>query len=749
MTIIGTNPAEKEESGQRKRESVSGSAETSEVSSRSALSISKRLRRQITGVISALASLTKSGRMSRISFDQDQLSELEDSREIVSLSLDAFTDGLLCVGGMAESLKGRAEGSEKNPYQMVVEIINHTIQKIFDHPFFHEAGIGAKDTIMVEEAENAIMVHVRGKQGYQKISCSELFTIPEHLKPGLDEVVTMWSHFFGKEYDISCFYELEVFERLDQLKERAKPLNRLFGGIIRAFDDAVDVARSRYAETLESFEDTRIEQEPPKNEELTTAELPAKKTHGVSQPFFPPRPLKQVYDEIQPTEQKLREMDEQFEGIVEELMKEVTGIFAGEQFSPTPFHQIADRLPEATTPDQKRLDQVYRELVPGSTLNLLNPRAFILALLRKWAEKKAEKGEWNPEEGRKKSLRQILVEISPGELFLQQLGELVTKEKKSESSDEDADDIKQQFGRLSELATSALFPKTSTPENIVTTEILCHEHLIRPDKPFSFHQRVANSPVLQGDAPSTEDKLCRLAIGLVEILQGKRGALPGGISGVFFLATGHFHEGKRWIKNTTEEKPMMEDRCHWLQGVFEKYLQEKSFQLFGKAFFGFLQAKTKQEWDGLPGGMSMYRLVQHQAKIMEWDEEDVENFRNAYDAQFSGLEQKVEELLGGENAPEKIEKIAWALHAYWHKSLQSLLPITYGMLRADTRLRGQLASVGSIRSFELPGLDGPQVIPFLIKSEKAGKIVLPSVGKDGVNPYFLTINKKQRRIGSA
>src|SRR5690606_465422 len=233
MSIVGASPAEKEESGQRKREDFTEREGSGlENPEKKALSISTRLRRQISGVISALASLTKSGRLARVVINEQEQDDLEDSREIVALSLEAFAEGLQCVGGMAESLKNRAAANERNPFQLVVHIIDHTTRGMFDHPFFREASIGPRDTIMIEEAESAIMLHVRGSQGYQKVPCAALFISPEDLKPLLDEVVTMWSHFFGKEYDIACFYEREVFEKLEDLKERAKPLNRLFGGMI-------------------------------------------------------------------------------------------------------------------------------------------------------------------------------------------------------------------------------------------------------------------------------------------------------------------------------------------------------------------------------------------------------------------------------------------------------------------------------------------------------------------------------------
>src|SRR5690606_6172781 len=265
----------------------------------------------------------------------------------------------------------------RNPFQLVVQIIDHTTRGMFDHPFFREASIGPRDTIMIEEAENAIMVHVRGSQGYQKVPCAALFIIPEDLKPFLDEVVTMWSHFFGKEYDIACFYEREVFEKLEDLKERAKPLNRLFGGMIRAFDDAIDVARAEYARSLERFTDTRTEQEPLLEEEIPDIKpLPAKTIHGISQPFFPPPSLEQVYEELQPSEQRLMEMDPQFDEMVQELLSDLRSMLRGEK--PRQTTHFADRLPEPTEQEHQGLDRIYRQLVPGSILHLLNPRTFLL-----------------------------------------------------------------------------------------------------------------------------------------------------------------------------------------------------------------------------------------------------------------------------------------------------------------------------------------------------------------------------------
>lgn len=754
MSFVGTNPAEMEESGHRRRmiapsEAVPG-PERGNDSSRATLSVSTRLRRQIAHVVRALATLTQSGRLARIVIDEEQeRSGLEDSREMVSLSLDAFSDGLLCVGGMAASLKGNWKNSGKNPYELVEEIIDHTIRQLVDHPFFRETNTGPKDTVLIEEAENEIVVHAKGPQRYQKIACADLFVIPEHLKPYLDEVVTMWSHFFGKQYDIACFYEKEVFEKLEDLKERAKPLNRLFGGIIRAFDDAIDAARAQYHAELEKLEETRPEHEPETVTPVPVAEpLPAKKTHGIPQPFLAPPSLEQLYQELQPSEQRLLEMDPQFDVLVDELMTELRALLGSGEI-PKPSHRIVDLLPEATTPDQQCLDRSYRAIVPGSPLNLLNPRTFILALLRKWTEQSREKGDWNPADFRAKSIRQILVEISPGELFMQELASLAGKGKGPLTSDQQATEIQTQFGRLAQLATSAVFPRASTPESIATTEVLCHEHLIRPEKPFSFHHRIADSELLQGERPTTEDKLCRLLIGLVEAFQGKNGTLPGGISGVFFLVTGHYHEGKRWIKTDNAEKTLMTERCRWLQGVFEKFFQEEEIQVFGRALFGLLQQKSKQEWDGNPQGISIFRLVQHQAKKMHWDEEQVKAFCDAYDGSFAGLEKTVGELLESEKAQEELSKLGWGIHAYWHKCLQALLPILSGLLRADTRLRGELASVGSVRSFELPGLNGPQVIPFLRKSEQQGKIVLPAVGNEGVNPYFLTVKRRRRPSGSA
>lgn len=747
MSFLGTNPAEMEGSGQRRR-LLTGSEGTLEEGTAQALSapaktVSQRLRRQIAHVVRALATLTQSGRLARIITDDHLRNELEDSREMVSLSLDAFSDGLLCVGGMAASLKGSWKNPGKNPYELVEEIIDHTIRQLVDHPFFRETGTGPKDTVLIEEAENAIVVHARGPERYQKIACADLFVIPEHLKPHLDEVVTMWSHFFGKQYDIACFYEKEVFEKLEDLKERAKPLNRLFGGIIRAFDDAIDAARAEYEQALEKCEETKIEKEPAIDEAVEAAEpLPAKKTHGISQPFFPPPSLDQVYEELLPSEQRLVEMDVQFNGLVAELLGSLKAQLRGAE-APASQHFV-DLMPEALLPEHRRLDRIYRDIVPGSMLHLLNPRTFLLTLLQKGIEQGKEKGGWKMANYRGKKLREVIVEANPGGRFLEQLAELLPKAKTERSDDAQAAEICSQFGRLAELATSALFPRSSSLGNIATSEVLCHEHLIRPEKPFSFEDRIANSPLLRGEKPSTEDKLCRLLIGLVQALQGREGLKAEGISGVFMLITGNFHEGKRWIKTNAEEEPFMQQRCRWLQGVFEKFFEEEEIQTLGRALFGLLQNKTKQQWDGTAQGMSVFRLVRHQAKKITWDEAEAARFCAAYDAMFSGLEQTVGEFLEGEKGEERLADVAWGIHAYWHKSLLALLPIVTGLLRADTRLRGQLTSVGSVRSFELTGLNGPQVIPFLRKEEQKGKIVLPSVNSEGVSPYFLTVRRRRK-----
>jgi len=683
--------------------------------------LSKRLRRNIGRITKAFALISSSGRLQRVELKDPTDPTIEDTKEMVTMSLEAFVEGLVCVGALAESLKLKFDLEEdQHPFQLVADIIEHTANTIFDHPFFKENGVDPNDSLLVEETPTSIDLLIKSGDEYKSIRCEELIDIPEAAEAHLDQIVRLWSHFWGKQYDISCFYELEVFEKLADLKERAKPMNQFFGALIRAFDDAVDRRRAELkgVETEDSDE-TELQAPPIK--------------HGISQPSFPLPTPDELESDLEASEARLLDMDDQFDDTVDEQIERLMEIalFGFENLEQP--HQVVDGLPEPSSKLEHRLNEIYRDLIPVSTLNCLNPRTFLLALIEQYARKLKREGRWDVDRFDAAKVADVLWEMAPGRLLLGHLSSTVGD---GDLKDEGfVDDLFQQYGKFAEVSETGVFPHFKGCNRIVTSELLAHDTLSRPEKKFSIRDHLIVSSLLDGEAKTPEDRIARVFVGVLQTLTGKTGATPGSISGFFYILTGGFLEGKRWIKPDSQNVTAMKARCEWLQGVFAEDVLDEDISEFMMAFFGFLHQFEKDQWDGSKEGtMGLFKIMQEKAKKIQLDATHEQAFCQAYDQPYQFLGMTLGEFLGDCDENDNLRNAAEALQGFWYQSLKVIMLIKAGLFRGDPRLIGHLRRVRkqAIDHYTLPEINGKDCISILKGWEKrTGHLSLLKIENDG------------------
>lgn len=640
---------------------------------------------------------------------------------MVTMTLEAFVEGLVCVGALAESLKLKFNSEEdQRPFQLVADIIEHTANTAFDHPFFKENDVDPNDRLLVEETPTSIDLLVKKGNEYKSIRCEELIDIPPAAEAHLDQIVRMWSHFWGKQYDISCFYELEVFEKLEELKDRAKPMNQFFGALIRAFDDAIDRRRAE----LKGLE---VEETP----ELALDEPPL--THGISQPRFPLPSLDEFEDDLMGAEARLVCMDDQFDDLVSEQIERLAEIalFGFEKLEQP--HQVVDGLPEPQGKLEEALNELYRDLIPVSTINCLNPRTFLLALIEQYARKMQREGRWDVDAFDEAKIADVLWEMAPGRLLLGHLSRTVgDRELKDE---ELADELFMQYGKLAEVAESSVFPLKKSVRKTVTSELLTHERPHRPSAPFSIREHLANSELLEGGDKTPEDQITRLTIGVLQNLTGRSGITPMSITGFFYLLTGSYLEGKRWIKTSRESVTTMGKHCEWLQGVFQDYVLDEDIKEVMMAFFGFLNQFEKDQWDSsAEGSMQLFRVLQGKARGVTFEPTHEEAFFETYDQQSTFLDRQLGDFLGDCDDDEYLRQCAGAIQGLWYQSLRVIMLGTAGVFRGDTRLIGHLRRVRkqAVDHYRLPEINGQDCISILKGWERrTGHLSLLKIDSDG------------------